>query len=136
MLSEPIHQYDTIPDSTLDPLHRYDTIPIYTKGEPEGISKHSWYHGNITKDQAEAALRLSDDNGFLVRVSGDNLVLSKRHTGGWRSHDIIHRSPRGYRLEEKVEWFQSVLDMISYYQHHPIDGTQVLGTPIITVPSS
>ena len=97
--------------------------------------KHSWYHGNITKEQAEAGLKgQATDNGFLIRASGKSLLLSKR-IHGWVSHDIIHCSPRGYQLDGKDKVFKSVPNMITHYQRHPIDGTQVLGTAIATVPS-
>ncbi len=125
-----MYQCDSVPEE----LHEYDIISIYTKGEPEQLTKHNWYYGNITKEQAEAAFSLETKNGFLVRVSADNLVLT-RQVLGWISHDIIHRSPRGYRLNGKDKLFQSIPEMIAHYQHYPIDGTQGLGTAITTVPS-
>ena len=128
--------YETIPEASSGPSHEYDIISAYAKGEPEDLTKHSWYHGNITKQQAKAGLKRQEfDNRFLVRVSDNNLILSKC-INGWISHDIIQRSPKGYQLEHRNRIFKSVSEMIAYYQHHPIKGKQMLGTGVATVPSS
>ena len=135
---DPPNQYETvleIPDH--NSTNSEASEPLYDDNatrKSKNLTKHSWYHSNITKEQAEAALRLSNDNGFLVRISTDSLVLSKS-LWGWLSHDIIHHSPSGYRLDGKEEAFKSVPEMITHYQHHPIDGSKVLGTAITTVPS-
>ncbi len=115
--------------------HTHQSPAVYAEGEPEDLLQHSWYHGYITTEQAEAALKSqATDNGFLVRVLSNNLFLSKR-VNGWVSHDVIHRSPRGYRLDGKDKPFESIPEMVTHYQHHSIDGVQVLGTAITTVPS-
>ena len=110
---------------------------IYTILEPKELITQHWYHSDITKVQAEAALKNHPvDNGFLVRVSDESLVLSKSILG-WVSHDIIHRSPRGYQLDGKDDILASIPEMITYYQDHAVgDFGQVLGTGIISVPSS
>ena len=64
----------------------------------------------------------------MVRQSASNLILSKRMFG-WVSHDIIHRSPEGYRLEGKEKVFESVAEVIVHYQQFPITGDQILGSP-------
>ena len=112
--SEP-HDYDTIDDSA-----------IYSKGKPTDLMKYTWYHGNISKEQADTALSAQKGNTFFVRHLGKKLILSYR-TLGWISHDIIHRSPEGYHLEGKEKVFKSVAEMIHQYKKFPIKGKQVLG---------
>ena len=70
-----------------------------------------------------------------MRVAQNNLILSKS-INGWISHDIIQRSFKGYQLEYGDRIFKSVPEMIAHYQHYPIEGTQMLGTGVATVPSS
>ena len=113
---------------------RHDYATIYDRAKPGHIIDYNWYHGNITKQQAESAFSLEGDNSFLVRTTKDNLVLT-RQVLGWVSHDIIHCNPRGYWLNGKEDLFESVSEMITHYRCHPIDGSQVLGSPIISVPS-
>ena len=79
------------------------------------------------------ALSSGTKNRFVVRHSGKELVLSKC-IRGWKSHDIIHRSPLGYRLDGKELVFRSVPEMIAHYQQHPIKFNQVLGEAIESIP--
>ena len=114
------HHYHTIPGP---PSHHYETINeqgIYSEEKPTDLIKHNWYHGNITEEQVDVILQSTEKHDiFLVRQSAKNLILSTR-IRGWKSHDIIHHSPRGYHLEGEKEVFQTVPDMIAYYQHFPI----------------
>ena len=85
------------------------------------------YHGNISEEQAEIAID-GNMNRFLVRHSENKLILSYT-TNGWKSHDIIHRTPEGYRLEGKEKVCTTVHALTEYYQQHPIRRGQVLGNP-------
>ena len=123
------HHYETIPETSFDLPHHYATINdsgIYSKGKPTDLMKYNWYHGNISEEQTEIALNYGSSNIFFVRHSGNKLILFYR-ISGWRSHDIIHRSPEGYRLEGTEKVFRSVPDMIEHYKKFPIRGKQVLG---------
>ena len=125
------HHYETIPDTSSDLPHHYDIINdsgIYSKGKPTDLMKYNWYHGNISEEQAEIALGAGTDNAFLVRHSGNKIILCCR-IRGWRSHDIIHRTPEGYRLEGKEKMCTTVHALTEYYQQHPIRRGQVLGNP-------
>ena len=133
------HFYETIPEPPEMP-HHYDTISdphyetisdkgIYSKGKPADLMKYDWYHGNITEEQAEIAISTGYNNRFLVRHSDLSLILSKS-IAGWKSHDIIHRSPEGYRLEGKEKVFKTVPEMIAYYKLFPIKEDQVLGKTV------
>lgn len=100
---------------------------LYSTGEPAELVQYDWYHGNISKEQAEVILVKGSGNVFLVRKQSSNLVLSKS-IRGWISHDLIKRGPEGYHLEGR-QAFRSVSDLVRYYQQRPLnekDG-QVLG---------
>ena len=121
------HHYETIPDPS-DLPHHYDTIndgSIYSKGKPADLTKYNWYHGNITEEQAEVAFAGYLD-GFLVRHTSKDLILSSV-SYGWYSHDIIHRSPEGYRLDGKEMVFKTVHEMIQYYKLFLFTKNRVLG---------
>ena len=132
--SKTLPHYEIIPDVPTKSSPHYETISdkrIYSRGQPSDLLKHSWYHGRISEEQANAALSMGNNNTFLVRQSSNALILSKR-VNGWKSHDIIHRSPEGYRLEGKEKVFKSVSELIEHYQKFPIkeSGNQVLGSGI------
>ena len=133
------HFYETISDLPLgqthsESSHYYETIEVYSQGKPADLMKYDWYHGNITREQADLAIRQSgNSNLFLVRNSGHTLILSKQ-IRGWNSHDTIHHSPEGYHLEGKQEVFKSVPEMIAHYQRHPIMDDQVLGRGVTYIP--
>ena len=100
----------------------------YTKGAPAELNKYHWFYGNITEEQIKAELSLGNDNHFLVRHTSDILILSLK-IRGCVQHLTIHYSTEGYCLEGKDRYFQSVPEMIAYYQEYPIEAKhlQVLG---------
>ena len=100
----------------------------YTKGTPAELKKYHWFYGNTTEEQTNVELNFGDSNQFLVRHTSDILILSLQ-IRGWAQHITIHYSPEGYYLEGKDRHFQSVPEMIAYYQKYPIEEKhlQVLG---------
>ena len=66
----------------------------------------------------------------MVRHTSDTVILSSR-INGWSRHDVITRSPKGYCLDQKEEWFQTMSEMIEHYTQFPINEKfkQVLGNP-------
>ena len=120
--------YETISEISSDLPRHYDTINnsgIYSKGKPTDLMKYDWYHGNISEEQAEVAIGGTLMNSFLVRHSDNKLILSYK-AKGWRFHDIIHRTPEGYRLEGKEKVLETVLEMIVHYMQLPIWEDQTL----------
>jgi hypothetical protein len=101
---------------------------LYAKGTPAELSKHGWFYGDITEQQATVELGNIHNNGFLVRHSSQTLILSIR-LRGWRKDYAINYSPEGYQLEGKDLRFKSVLELIEHYQNSPIDERKVLGMP-------
>ena len=102
-----------------------ETLSIYSKGEPVDLSKHIWYHGSVTKEQAVEELPSMKKDAFLVRQDGSHLILSTI-TGRTIAHKKIYHKPEGYRLEGKDEQFSSIPEMIAHYQQLPIND-KVLG---------
>ena len=111
------------------------TSSIYTKGSPVDSDK-DWYHGELTRVQAEKALRESQDsNCFLIRESRvkskRSLILSLIHHGAEVYHTTIEYGPGRYRLEgeppEKA--FSKLDDLVSHYRSKAlhIDPKTTLG---------
>ena len=127
-----LHQYEAIPETSSDLPHHYDIInrgSIYSKGMPADLTKYDWYHGNITEEQADMALSIGNANRFLVRHTNNSLILSSV-SNGCHSHDIIHRSPEGYRVDGKEEVCKTVLEIIGHYNLYPFRGNLVLGKAV------
>ena len=112
--------FSTERSSILHSTRDNSTTAVYKKAEPTELMKQKWYHGEITRVQAEQLLRLEKKNKFLVRQESDKLVFSKR-IDGWINHDVILRSPEGYWLEGKDTRFKTVTEMISHYTRFPIE---------------
>ena len=97
------------------------TSSIYTKSSPVDSDK-DWYHGKLTRLQAENALRESQDsNCFLIRVSRAkakrSLILSLIHHGEVY-HTTIEYGPGWYRLqgEPPEKSFSKLDDLVSHYR--------------------
>lgn len=87
---------------------------LYSKGEPADLTRHGWYHGEITEEQAVVQLKSKKKNAYLVRQTANDLILSLK-TSHTISHLQISRTPEGYELEGRKKKFPTVPDMISYY---------------------
>ena len=90
---------------------------VYAEGDPVDSDK-DWYHGMLTRDQAEETLRASGYNYFLIRESKGSLVLSLIHHGDIY-HIVIKRGPGGYSLSS-VEHFSDLNELVSYYHNNAI----------------
>ena len=124
------NRYETIITQAKDAPHHYESVSDhYSKGEPTDLMEQSWFHGKLTEEQAESALSIGNVNTFLVQQIDNSLILSSS-IQGWRHHHVINRSPRGYCLEGKNEYFDNVSEMLKYYQKVPINDLsgQVLGS--------
>ena len=70
---------------------------VYAKGFLFGCDD-AWYHGDLTRVEAEQALGASGCDCFLIRQSRAALVLSLIHHGQVH-HVNIKRGPGWYELE-------------------------------------
>ena len=101
----------------------------YTKGCLDGSDKE-WYHGELTREEAEEALKASDSDCFLIRHCQGILVLSLIHDGEIH-HITIKYGPGWYELENgSAQYsFPELEDLVTYYWSYPIspDNAFTLG---------
>ena len=90
---------------------------VYAKGCLIDSDK-DWYHGELTRNQAEEALRASGSNCFLIRESEGNLILSLIHYGEIY-HNVIKHGPGWYSLSSE-ERFSDLNELVSYYHNNAI----------------
>ena len=95
------------------PIHK----EITTKNE---MKKHSWFYENMTKDEAEVILAAENDNQFLVRSTGDDLILSFKICG-YIYHEIIKFTIEGFCYLRRKYIFKTIADMIAHYRRYPVD---------------
>ena len=89
--------------------------PVYNKGCLVGSDK-VWYHGELTRDEAEQALKASDSDCFLIRHCQGILVLSLIHDREFH-HITIKYGPGWYELENgsAQNSFTELEDLVTYY---------------------
>ena len=93
---------------------------MYTKGCLVGSDKE-WYHGELTRDEAEQALKASGCDCFLIRHCQGVLVLSLIHDGKFH-HITIKYGPGWYELESgSAQYsFPELEDLATHYCSYPI----------------
>ena len=93
---------------------------VYDKGSPLGPDK-DWYHGQLTRVEAEQALTASGCDCFLIREDGRALVLSLTHHRQVH-HVNIKYGPGSYELEGyPVEYsFTGLSELVSHYSRECI----------------
>lgn len=81
------------------------------------LAKQKWYHGNISRLQAEQLLRVCREGSYLVRKSTSSKGEFSLSIKGCRSimHIRIANRNEMYILGEFSEPFRTVPDMIHYY---------------------
>lgn len=91
---------------------------VYHIGYLVGADK-DWYHGELTRDEAEESLKASGCNCFLIRQSQGVLVLSLIHNGLFL-HITIKCGPDWYELESGTAQycFSELEEMVTYYCSH------------------
>ena len=95
----------------------------YARGSVLSTSDEDWYHGKLTRVEAEQALAASDCDCFLIRESEGGLVLSLTHHRQVH-HVAIKYGPDWYELEggSAQDRFTELDDLVSYYHRKPIRG--------------
>ena len=88
---------------------------IYAKATPS-VRNEAWYHGDVSRVEAEQVLAASGNNCFLIRESGKSLVLSLIHHGQVH-HVNIQYGPGWYKLESSsAPKFIELERLVSYYK--------------------
>ena len=92
-------------------------------------SDKEWYHGELTTDEAEQALKASGCDCFLIRQCQKVLVLSLLQNGNI-THIPIKYGPGWYKLEGSMQTFSELQELTFHYQNSPInDDLDNLGLP-------
>ena len=108
------------PHILVTPIMAVASSSIYAKGSLLGSDK-DWYHGQLTRVEAEQALTASGCDCFLIREDGRALVLSLIHHGQVH-HVNIKYGPGWYELESgSAQYSFTELDeLVSHYSSEPI----------------
>ncbi|XP_073433451.1 1-phosphatidylinositol 4,5-bisphosphate phosphodiesterase gamma-1-like [Dendrobates tinctorius] len=99
--------------------------------QPNAHESKEWYHASLTRLQAEHMLmRVPRDGAFLVRKRSDpnSYAISFRAEGKIK-HCRIQQEGRLFMLGSSAE-FESLVDLVSYYEKHPLYRKMKLRYPI------
>lgn len=96
------------------------------------LPNQNWYHGNITRDDAEKMLRVCKEGSYIVRISSDRKSYSLSIKSAKQNIHVqieqvglLDGSVR-YILGKNSREFCSIPEMIDYYTHHrvPLKGAE------------
>uniref|UniRef100_A0A3Q3GHQ2 1-phosphatidylinositol 4,5-bisphosphate phosphodiesterase gamma n=1 Tax=Kryptolebias marmoratus TaxID=37003 RepID=A0A3Q3GHQ2_KRYMA len=99
--------------------------------QPNAHESREWYHSSLTRVQAEHMLmRVPRDGAFLVRKRSEHnsYAISFRAEGKIK-HCRIQQEGRLFMLGSSAE-FESLVDLVSYYEKHPLYRKMKLRYPI------
>ncbi|KAJ4943079.1 hypothetical protein JOQ06_005588 [Pogonophryne albipinna] len=99
--------------------------------QPNAHESREWFHSSLSRVQAEHMLmRVPRDGAFLVRKRSENssYAISFRAEGKIK-HCRIQQEGRLFMLGSSAE-FESLVDLVSYYEKHPLYRKMRLRYPI------
>ena len=96
----------------------------YIAGSLQEFDKE-WYHGELTRDEAEQALKASGCDCFLIRHCQGVLILSLIHDQKI-DHTKIDYGPGWYQLEQHQK-FSKLQELVSHYCQNPMNDEVTLG---------
>ncbi|XP_069047232.1 1-phosphatidylinositol 4,5-bisphosphate phosphodiesterase gamma-1-like isoform X1 [Lepisosteus oculatus] len=99
--------------------------------QPNAHESREWFHACLTRLQAEHMLmRVPRDGAFLVRKRSEanSYAISFRAEGKIK-HCRIQQEGRMFMLGSSAE-FESLVDLVSYYEKHPLYRKMKLRYPI------
>ena len=101
------------------------------EGDKLSYSDQDWYHGELSKEEAEQALIASTCDCFLVRVSEGALTLSLIQQGQLHHLSIKHCRPNGYALSKDdpvSTHFNKLEELVAHYKQNDIEELKTLET--------
>ncbi|XP_065179717.1 1-phosphatidylinositol 4,5-bisphosphate phosphodiesterase gamma-1-like [Sycon ciliatum] len=125
--------YNLIEHYRRAPLKSSDFEMILTEAvpQPKGHEQKSWFHKTLTRTEAEEMLkRVHEDGAFLVRESEtahDAYAISFRAEGKIK-HCRIKMDGRLFTIG--TAQFESLSELVSYYERHPLYRKMRLRYPI------
>ena len=107
-------------------------VPTSYIAKVDSLEKHSWYHGNITRAEAELSLSSGINGSFLVRESESKpgqYSISLRYDGRV-FHYRIHSEPTtGKYYVTPESKFQSLAKLVGHHSKNPDGLTTTLHYP-------
>ncbi|KAM9312786.1 SH2 domain-containing adapter protein F [Gastrophryne carolinensis] len=93
------------------------------------LESQFWYHGSISRTDAESLLRLCKESSYLVRNSETNKIdfsLSLKSSQGFMHMKLSRTKDNTYILGQNSPPFESIPDIIYYYSTRklPIKGAE------------
>ena len=86
-----------------------------------------WYHGEQTREEAEEALKIANEDCFLIRHCKGVLVLSIIHDAKI-AHTKIDYGPGCYQLDGAPHQnFSELQELVNHYRNNPISDEVTLG---------
>ncbi|KHN88284.1 SH2 domain-containing protein 4B [Toxocara canis] len=114
---------------------RVEELARGTGLDPKTHMPAPWFHGIISRDQADALLKGRPAGSFLVRVSERIWGYTVSYVVGEGSpkHFLIERIPQGYQfLGTNQVVHEQLYDLITYHETAPITvkGNEILKWPV------
>ncbi|XP_016382948.1 protein-tyrosine kinase 6-like isoform X2 [Sinocyclocheilus rhinocerous] len=111
-------------------------VPFNYLARAESVESQPWFFGKLSRVEALSHLMSAEnDNGsFLVRISATDsmgFVLSVKSQAKAKHFKIYHTSGQFY--VDPSPQFASVLEVVEYYQTHPLSTSDLLRKPCIRV---
>ena len=119
-------QKEAIEERLISALAREQSLRRWRNKEVKNLSEHSqlaaWFHGMITREEAEAVLVSLEKGSFLVRQSEHRLGYALSVVANREVHHYMVESLPGGKYRLKGSWLEhaDLHDLIWYYTHHVI----------------
>lgn len=95
---------------------------------------HPWFHGLISRTEAEEFLFDQEHGSFLVRVSerAQGYALSFVFNNWIRHYKLEHQNYGGYKIAGADETFTNINDLLLHYQENALsEDNDMIGSPLI-----
>ena len=106
-------------------------VPTSYIAKVDSLEKHSWFHGNITRAEAELSLSSGINGSFLVRESESKpgqFSISLRYDGRV-FHYRIHFDPQGKCYVTPESKFDTLAKLVVHHSKNPDGLTTTLHYP-------